>query len=224
MPEIEQDKDKAAADVISEATHAREVVSGAFDARGVLGRAAYDARHTLGGAESDARDILSEAESEARRILSEAAAEATQVLLAQSHDLTGNAATEAAGALTTAADTLSTGVGGLRDQMAKNRRQFRLALILLVIAIGIVAWVGINARQTAGTAKAAANQGITNQQANYNTCIANNEYRAGSKTLWTAAISTFVNPSNTAATTATIHRMQAMVDTTFAPRNCKAVK
>jgi hypothetical protein len=126
----------------------------------------------------------------------------------------------------------------IRTQMTKNRRQFTRALVLLAIGVAVVALIGWNARTTANTANAAANRSESNQQANYQTCVANNAYRAGSKVLWKAnevlwstGIAFFVHTGNSAQVNTAIAKMQSLVAATdskiaatFAPRNCKAIK
>jgi hypothetical protein len=126
----------------------------------------------------------------------------------------------AAGELSQAADSLSNHIEGLRQQMTKNRRQFRRALLSLVVAVVIVAGFAVFSYQTATTARSAASRSATNQQVAYNSCVNTDQSRANDKRLWTAVIQGFVHPTNSSQTSAAIAHIEGLVNITFAPKDC----
>jgi len=96
------------------------------------------------------------------------------------------------------------------------RHRIYLGVGLLVVLVIVLWWV----KGTADTANRIASKAETNQQVAYQACLGTNVERANNTILWTAAIDSFVTPTNDSQTEAAIAKIRQLVVVTDAPRDC----
>lgn len=164
------------------------------------------ARGVLGDAEVTARGKIDDAASAARKVLGDAADAASINLLAS------------AGGLTAALERLNITLSDLKTDV-RRRTIFAITIIAFDLLLTIGLGVGLR------TAISANNQANTSLVAQVAACQSNNDARKGTRDFWDNTVIPAIKPANPTPTqSAAYTAFQAKVDSTYAPRDCSAIR
>lgn len=93
--------------------------------------------------------------------------------------------------------------------------------ILFAVVSGFGIWLGLTATSASNDAKAASAKVASVAHADYETCLSSNQFRADTRQLWGAVITTLQPLTTTAQGRAFVAEIQHDVDLTTTPRVCK---
>jgi hypothetical protein len=94
--------------------------------------------------------------------------------------------------------------------------------VVVDVALSIIAIIGLNTASEASTSAAKASMG--NRQTLVTDCHQTNTTRESDRELWTYALDQIVPANAPAAAQASKAKFEVRIQTTFAPRDCDAIK